>query len=424
MKHFEVEHIRTLIPFNAIPDAQLAFLLEGIEPQYLFSGRRRDLCASDTNDYFLLYGDLELAFSNGERRMVSGRDSLYPLAYQETGLQSLKALSDCELLVLPAQDLKNQLCWSQMAEFQRLQFAMNPDLDEDAQWIDAVLDSNLFLKVPPTNVGDIFKKMRTLLVNHGDDIVQQGEVGDGCYFIKEGTAQVWVKKHGTELNCVAEIGPGRCFGEDALVSSLPRNATVRMSSDGVLVKLDKNDFLPLLQAPQVEHLSCSECLSILKQAFTCDTSAQMEPHSEEDKASEKTPLKETKIIDTTTINTTTTDTTKKSTANCTMPTVIVDVRTSDEYRFGHLKGAVNIPLSMLALQLRRLHKNQRYILYSDHGFRSDAAACVLSRLGYQVVSIKGGLKALRGGQKNIDQGLLALSDAPYVLRDYKVILGY
>lgn len=63
---------------------------------------------------------------------------------------------------------------------------------------------------------------------------------------------------------------------------------------------------------------------------------------------------------------------------------IVDVRTPDEFRSGHVKGAVNIPLDRLQGQLSKIDKSKPVITCCRSGARSGMAADVLKRNGFDV----------------------------------------
>jgi len=63
---------------------------------------------------------------------------------------------------------------------------------------------------------------------------------------------------------------------------------------------------------------------------------------------------------------------------------IVDVRSREEYRAGHLKGSVNIPLPSLTAQLDKISKDKPVIVCCASGMRSGSAKTVLQSKGYQV----------------------------------------
>jgi rhodanese-related sulfurtransferase len=64
--------------------------------------------------------------------------------------------------------------------------------------------------------------------------------------------------------------------------------------------------------------------------------------------------------------------------------VILDVRTGEEFRAGHVKGAVNIPLQKLREQTSRLKKNKPIITCCRSGARSATAKSILQRYGFEV----------------------------------------
>jgi rhodanese-related sulfurtransferase len=62
---------------------------------------------------------------------------------------------------------------------------------------------------------------------------------------------------------------------------------------------------------------------------------------------------------------------------------IIDVRTPEEFRSGHVKGSVNIPLDKLQGQLGRIDKNKPVITCCRSGARSGMAADLLKRNGFE-----------------------------------------
>ena len=67
--------------------------------------------------------------------------------------------------------------------------------------------------------------------------------------------------------------------------------------------------------------------------------------------------------------------------------LVVDVRSADEYRGGHLPNAVNIPLGELkeTLPRRVTDKNQVLLLHCLSGTRSGIAKRLMKGMGYQNV---------------------------------------
>jgi rhodanese-related sulfurtransferase len=62
--------------------------------------------------------------------------------------------------------------------------------------------------------------------------------------------------------------------------------------------------------------------------------------------------------------------------------MIVDVRTPDEFKGGHIKGAVNMPIGTIANNLNKLQKHQGPILvYCRSGNRSSMAVREMKSYG-------------------------------------------
>lgn len=79
-------------------------------------------------------------------------------------------------------------------------------------------------------------------------IFKEGDAGDALYILKSGQVNVikGPKEEGDLPQNIAEINTGGFFGEMALVSDVPRNATVKATMDSEVFILNKDDFNKLL----------------------------------------------------------------------------------------------------------------------------------------------------------------------------------
>jgi adenylyltransferase/sulfurtransferase len=80
--------------------------------------------------------------------------------------------------------------------------------------------------------------------------------------------------------------------------------------------------------------------------------------------------------------------------------VILDVRESDEWRQGHLEGAVSLPRGFLEIKVESVvqEKNTPIIAYCAGGVRSLLAGKILKEMGYEnVASMTGGYNAWKNG---------------------------
>lgn len=72
---------------------------------------------------------------------------------------------------------------------------------------------------------------------------------------------------------------------------------------------------------------------------------------------------------------------------------LIDVRTPEEFQEGHLENATNINWNDkdFALQTQDLNKEEPIYLYCKSGRRSAAAAQQLTKEGFEVYDLKGGI---------------------------------
>ncbi len=74
--------------------------------------------------------------------------------------------------------------------------------------------------------------------------------------------------------------------------------------------------------------------------------------------------------------------------------VIVDVRTTSEYKSGHIKGSLNIPLQSLNAQLNKIPNDKVLITCCASGIRSSSAKSILLAQGFKEVHNGGGWSSL------------------------------
>ncbi len=335
--------LQSFVPINTLSSDHLDSLLRNRQIEVLCVGQMLfDAGQCDDQHIYLLHGDVELTHADGSIDRLSAESPLctFPIAHVQPRQHSARALTDCSVIRFDSAKIDGMVAWDQTANYIMLAVAAQRDLDEDAEWMTTLLRSNLFYKVPPINIEEILHRFNPVTVAAGEFVLRQDELGDCCYVIKEGTAEVWQGLNpGEPQQRVATLSAGQCFGEDALVNDAPRNASVRMQSNGVLMRLDKQNFFLLLKDPDVTTMSLNEAAQQAEQG-----------------------------------------------------NVWIDVRTQEEYDAGHCSGAVHMPLDILQLKSRLLDKTVNYIAYCNSGQRSQAAAYFLQGLGYRVNALAGGFK--------------------------------
>lgn len=110
-----------------------------------------------------------------------------------------------------------------------------------------VLQNTYFFQSLKMNeLDELIGHLRMIRVQKGYEIIKQGDPGDAFYLIAAGSVSVWVKKGFHNAKRVAELGPDQFFGEMALISHEPRNATIVADEVTELFILQRYDFDKIL----------------------------------------------------------------------------------------------------------------------------------------------------------------------------------
>lgn len=75
---------------------------------------------------------------------------------------------------------------------------------------------------------------------------------------------------------------------------------------------------------------------------------------------------------------------------------VVDVRETDEFESGHIKGAEHIALGEIPASVQKLDKSKEYHILCLSGARSAMASKYLAQQGFKIVNVMGGMSAYRG----------------------------
>jgi rhodanese-related sulfurtransferase len=73
--------------------------------------------------------------------------------------------------------------------------------------------------------------------------------------------------------------------------------------------------------------------------------------------------------------------------------LVIDVRQPAEWRRGHIRGSLNLPLTQLASRLHALPNDKPVVAVCASGHRSAIATRTLQRAGYQAENLKGGMRS-------------------------------
>ena len=113
--------------------------------------------------------------------------------------------------------------------------------DDFSRLRSALQKVDFFYSLNIADLDSLIKALKKRKTKRGEVIIKQGEIGDKFYLISEGAYGVYIKE-----KKVAELSDGQFFGEMALITDLPRTATVTALDDGGLFILYKRDFKKIL----------------------------------------------------------------------------------------------------------------------------------------------------------------------------------
>lgn len=86
--------------------------------------------------------------------------------------------------------------------------------------------------------------------------------------------------------------------------------------------------------------------------------------------------------------------------------VLVDVRPANEFQAGHIHGAINIPHTKIASRMSELEKcrSKTLVLADNIGQHAGSAGRALSKEGYNVRRLSGGMSEWQGQSLPVVQG--------------------
>ncbi|MFT7560074.1 MAG: CRP-like cAMP-binding protein [Flavobacteriales bacterium] len=295
--------------------------------------------------FFLLEGVVDLIDSQYVATSIRGGSTAALSALnKESPTQSSCVVKDqyAQIFSIEVEVLDRIMAWSESAESAfaaemdaKYEADFNPastgqfdvvdvgdDLDND--WMSSLLKTPMMARVPLTHVQDLFTRFEDVRFKAGDVIMKEGEQGDYFYVLSSGTAKITNKSESVDV----ELRPGQYFGEEALLASTLRNATVTMMKPGMLKRLNSEDFKSLLSEPVLQYVTGAELGGFEK------------PHK------------------------------------------LIDVKMPLEYRAAHIKGSINVPLARLRGTMPELARTNVYVVNGDAGSRANIAAHLLCQAGF------------------------------------------
>ena len=337
----DIAQLRGLSPLDQLKTDTLRAILNKIE---LLQARRGQTLFrkgdKDKRSVYVLSGTIELR--DGDRVVQSiagGTDAARnPIAPVLPRHQTAVAAGAVKYISIDSELLDVTLTWDNTGIYEVGDFNTE-QLEESENWMASFLSVRAFQKLPPANIQTIFMRLQPVNYKAGDIVVRQGSRGEYFHIISSGRCKVTretpLKVQGIDL---AVLDVGDTFGEEGLLTEAKCNATIRMQTDGSVMRLGKDDFQSLLLRPMLEWVNQGEADKVIADGGQW-----------------------------------------------------LDVRLPGEFKESHKDGAINLPLYVLRHKLSMLDPEKRYVVCCDDGRRSAAAAFILKQKEFEVVVLTGGL---------------------------------
>lgn len=362
-----IEQLQQFEPLSVLSTERLEELRDLVDVEELGVGvtifREGDV---DNQSVYLLNGDVQMVSVSDPRLNTTmthkAEDAKHSLAEGQPRQLTCTAMTIAKVLRVDNGILDYMLTWDQLAVAEEKEEVVkkkeepewhktvvvsekttttsndtdSASSEEDGRnWIRRMRHIMAFKNMPPANIKSLLQRMETISVDKDEVIIEQGSPGDFYYVLTEGEALV------TRRVELASLGAGASFGEEALISGSKRNASVTMTTSGLLMRLAKDDFNELLKEPLLDRVTPDEALVRVAKGNTW-----------------------------------------------------LDVRHVTEFNHSHLPKAKNIPLHELRMRMKELDKEKEYICYCGTGRRSSAATFLLAQNGFKIVVLLGGVQKI------------------------------
>jgi CRP-like cAMP-binding protein len=347
MMTIDEHQLKTLVPLNGLTSDMIRELVEKSRTDTITTGRYAfKQGITDNESVYLVAGEVDLLDEAGEsvKRIKAGtEEATHPLAPGQPRPLSARVISDATLIRIDRDLLDLMLSWDTTAR--RSIDVMEVEGEDEGQaddWMSSMLRTKSLHNIPPANIQKMFISMEEIAYRQSDVVIKQGDEGDYFYVIAQGKCVVLrespAKPEGVP---VATLSTGATFGEEALISNAKRSSTIKMLTDGTLMRLSKENFVDLLKEP-------------LLQTVTFEEAKQKAVHHAK----------------------------------------IIDVRMPAEFSKWNIKGSINIPLYALRNKIDELDHSLEYIVVCDTGGRSSSAAYILHERGINAFVLKDGLQQM------------------------------
>ena len=299
---------------------------------------------NDNDVVYLIQGQIKLTAATGEEFILDAESSQsqYPIANLKPRRFSATVHSEnASIARIPADVIQKFISKDNSnATIEKNEIRHHAESKIfDSDWMMAMVKTPLLRQLPSKLIEKLFMAMEEIKVKAGDTIVSQGEDGDYFYMIKKGTCLV-SRHNGSKEIALAELNPTESFSEEALLTDTKRNATIRMMTNGRLMRINKLNFVRFLCNHIINWLDPDQVNGILNQGA-----------------------------------------------------IKVDL-TENAWLNAEIEDAIKIPPYMLRNQMKKLSRQNIYLLLCDDDNSNALASFLMSMRGIKSYVLRGGAESL------------------------------
>ncbi len=330
--HFS--QLRQFLPLSTFPRAQLielaaaARIEEPADRAVIFDAPDEPV----EDALYLLAGEATAVTHTSVAAIIEAGSPSAHYALNDGRFRSVTAFTDVVLAYLPFDLVDLIATWDQLAVIERRTAERDSAFFRRGiprRWRYSFFPA--LRGTPPARIEELMQAFVPLTAQERQVITHQNETAEAFYVVDSGAALVSREAPADEGDSIelGQLGDGDCFGDEALGGAPYSSATVSMITDGVLMRLYRQDYEHLQQTTPEPSTASSTAIDIISNGGHW-----------------------------------------------------LDVRQRGEWQNAHLPGAYNLPLHELRMHAHRLDPAVHYVCYCNSGRRAAAAAHILRQLGF------------------------------------------
>ncbi len=294
---------------------------------------------------FLVQGTVQLEDAGGKpvRRLQATRSQVNDgLELDSPHRHTARCLTEASCIRVDSALLEITMSWDQTSSAASVELQELGRQTSGDDWMMRLLQTRRIGELPAEHLQALFLAMQVVEVPERTRLIAEGDAGDYFYVIDEGECSVLRERPGAKPLLIARFGRGECFGEEALISGEPRNATVVASKSSRLRRLDRASFLKLLNEPMTRSLDFESA----RQRVAGGKARWL------------------------------------------------DVRPNGDPARARMPDSIDVPAHWLRSRSTQLDPALQYICVCDNGLRSRVATFLLQQRGFEAYGLVGGLQSL------------------------------